>query len=175
MYSERIKRHVITLEDRLAMTKYYEMGEKVVAVAWSFKMIRANVSTIVQRNQDKVLARMKSEASGMKIIKKIGKMLFKKWEVFFLFRLLRWIVLLLVEKSLKRMRCLYLRTWRKNFQMRNICSLRQVNEVSWDLRSEEVITSLRSMLNVNQVTNKQQQNFLKNIIKENCFLSEQIF
>uniref|UniRef100_A0A0L8HM00 AAA+ ATPase domain-containing protein n=1 Tax=Octopus bimaculoides TaxID=37653 RepID=A0A0L8HM00_OCTBM len=65
IHSESAKRHAITLEDKLAMTKRHEKGEKVVAIARSFGMSRTTVSTIVH-NKDKILVHVKSEAPKMK-------------------------------------------------------------------------------------------------------------
>uniref|UniRef100_A0A0L8IC39 HTH psq-type domain-containing protein n=1 Tax=Octopus bimaculoides TaxID=37653 RepID=A0A0L8IC39_OCTBM len=75
IHSETAKRHAILLEDKLAMIKRHEKGEKVVAIARSLGMSRTTVSTIVH-NKDKILALLKYEASGMKntvINKKRGK------------------------------------------------------------------------------------------------------
>uniref|UniRef100_A0A0L8I7F1 HTH psq-type domain-containing protein n=1 Tax=Octopus bimaculoides TaxID=37653 RepID=A0A0L8I7F1_OCTBM len=75
IHSESAMHHAIMLKVKLAMIKHHEKGEKVVAIAQSFRISQTTVSVIVH-NKDMILAQIKSEAPGMKspvINKKRGK------------------------------------------------------------------------------------------------------
>ncbi|XP_029648590.1 tigger transposable element-derived protein 1-like [Octopus sinensis] len=83
MHSESAMCHVIVLEDKLAMIKCHEEGEKMVAIAQSLVVYSQTTVSMIVHN-DKILAHIKSETPGMKktvINKRRGK-IFEEMESF---------------------------------------------------------------------------------------------
>lgn len=75
IHSLYVKRQSITQDDKLAMIKRHDNGEKLVTITRSSWMSQIISSTIVH-NKDNILAYIKSEAPSMKkniVNKKRGK------------------------------------------------------------------------------------------------------
>ena len=174
--SARTKHQAIMLDNKLTMIKRHEKSEKVILIAWSFRMSQTIILKIVP-NKDKILAHIKSDAPGIKntiINKKRGKIFEEMEQILSL-----WIDRLnyqLVKKSFKQ-KVLFLRTWTKKYWDEKDVEFKASQR--WFMRFKEWRSYHSKKQGKSASADKQAAvNFpktLAKIVEENRFLPEQIF